>query len=124
MTANITTIATDPIVYGINYHRDHRTQGATSNPGTVQAHIDRSIHQATAHQTWISDWHNDPQHNVAPTTTRPLPDHGYDPTAGHHAPFLNEREQAVADVEAQRVAQELAADRKFWQTENLFDHIF
>jgi hypothetical protein len=36
--------ATDPIIAGINYHHDHKTaEGATSNPATVQAHIDRSL---------------------------------------------------------------------------------
>lgn len=40
-----------------------------------------------------------------------LPDHGYDPTAGHHAPF----ERTETD--------EAKAERTFWRTELLFDHV-
>lgn len=39
---------------------DEMTQGATSNPGTVQIHIDRALAKAAVEK----DWHNDPCHNV------------------------------------------------------------
>lgn len=41
------------------------TQGATSNPGTVQAHIDRALAQAKK-----QDWHNNPCHNVEPVNVK------------------------------------------------------
>jgi hypothetical protein len=61
----------DPILYNIEFHdrltraaaKDvelNGTAGATSNPGTVQAHIDARVETTTY-------WQNDPKHNVDPT---------------------------------------------------------
>lgn len=111
---------TDPVVYGVNYHRDHpegnRPQGATSNPGTVQAHIDRTL---SAHH---GDSHTETGSDAAPTTDPNREQPGarrgnWEVVQGHSSKFWSQVLDDDDEVQA-------AAERKFWATEHLWDHVF
>lgn len=86
-----------------------RTMHANSNePGTVQAHIERSLNAKEESTTY---WQNDPKHNVDPTNVE------INRKAGCHScykdPIVFALEYHAAETKA---LEELKAERKALQT--------
>lgn len=97
------------------------------DPQTVQAHVERTLERQEVNadvravfeesRTYRRRYQDAAAYErLVAARELDLPDHGFDPTAGHHASF-----RSPAEVEADEMK---AAERVYWRTERLFDHVF